>query len=176
VRGNRDIVGCKDAGTVGNTKFLRSADSVLEDVSKFAFEDTEPCVKYPVDRKQTEELSICQKIHKTLSRQLKAWLGIHPNSKVSLPPGVQVSELLQCNSDCDPFDFWSTEVIADKSSLREAAMLVISAKPPSCVVERIWSHFCDVLSPKGRSLLNATLRGLVFVKLNMHLIPDLSRN
>jgi hypothetical protein len=83
---------------------------------------------------------------------LKAWLGMHPNPKVSLPPGVQVSKLLQCTSDCDPFDFSSTEVIADKSCLRKAAMRVLSAKPSSCAVERVCSHFRDVLFPKRRSL------------------------
>jgi hypothetical protein len=171
VRGNKDIMGCTDAGTVGNTEFLRSADSVLEDVSKFAFEETECCVKSVVDRKREEEMSFYQNVHQKLSAELKAWLGIHPNPKVALPPGVQAAKLLQCTSDCDPFDFWSTEVIADKSCLRKAAMRVLSAKPSSCAVERVWSHFRDVFSPKRRSLLSTTLRRLVFVKLNMHMVP-----
>ena len=50
-------------------------------------------------------------------------------------------------------------------------MRVLSAKPSSCAVERVWSHFRDVFSPKRRSLLSTTLRRLVFVKLNMHLLP-----
>jgi hypothetical protein len=50
-------------------------------------------------------------------------------------------------------------------------MRVLSAKPSSCAVERVWSHFRDVFSPKRRSLLSTTLRRLVFVKLNMHLVP-----
>jgi hypothetical protein len=33
------------------------------------------------------------------------------------------------------------------------------------------NYFNDVLSPKRRSLLISTLRRLVFVKMNMHLIP-----
>jgi hypothetical protein len=170
VKGSNEILGSKEEGTVGNTEFIRSADSVLEDISKFAFVDTEACVKSIVDRQQAD-LSFSQKVHKKMSGELKAWLGIHPSPKVSLPPGVQASKLLQCTSECDPFDFWSSDVIAEKSCLRKAAMRVLSAKPSSCAVERVWSHFRDVFSPKRRAMLSATLRRLVFVKLNMHLVP-----
>jgi hAT family C-terminal dimerisation region len=170
VKGSKDILGSKEEGTVGNTEFIRSADSVLEDISKFAFVDTEACVKSIVDRQQVD-LSFCQTVHKKMSGELKAWLGIHPSPKVTLPPGVQASKLLQCTSECDPFDFWSSDVIAEKSCLRKAAMRVLSAKPSSCAVERVWSHFRDVFSPKRRAMLSSTLRRLVFVKLNMHLVP-----
>jgi hypothetical protein len=50
-------------------------------------------------------------------------------------------------------------------------MRVLSAMPESCSVERVWRHFRDVFSPKIRSMLSDTLRKLVFVKLNMHLVP-----
>jgi hypothetical protein len=101
-----------------------------------------------------------------MSGELKAWLGIHPSPKVTFPPGVQASKLLQCTPGCDPFDFWSTDVIAKKSYLR-----VLSANPSSCAVERVWSNFHDVFSPKRRAVLSDTLRRLVFVKRNMHLVP-----
>lgn len=174
VRGRKDLIGSSEEENVGNTPYLRSADSVLEEISKFAFQDSEKCVSSIAKKQQAgnaDDLSFEQSVHKKLTGELKAWLGIHPNAQVTLPPGVQASKLNMCTSDCDPFDFWSTEVMADKSCLRKAAMRVLSAKPSSCAVERVWSHFRDVFSPKRRSMLSTTLRRLVFVKLNMHLIP-----
>jgi hypothetical protein len=127
-------------------------------------------VKSIVEHQQVD-LSYCQTVHKKMSGELKAWLGIHPSPKVILPLGLQASKLLQCTRECDPFDFWSTDVKAEKSCLRKAAMCVLSAKPSSCAVEPVWNHFRDVFSPKRRALLSDTLRRLAFVKLSMHLVP-----
>jgi hypothetical protein len=56
--------------------------------------DIEACVKSIVDRQQVD-LSLCQKIHNKMISELKAWLGIHPSPKVTLPLDVQDPKLLQ---------------------------------------------------------------------------------
>jgi hypothetical protein len=53
---------------------FRSADSVLEDISKFAFVDTEASGKSIFERQQVD-VSFCQTVHKKMSGELKAWLA-----------------------------------------------------------------------------------------------------
>jgi hypothetical protein len=50
-------------------------------------------VKSIVERQQVT-LSFWHTVHKQMSGELKAWLGIHSSPKVILPPGVQASKLL----------------------------------------------------------------------------------
>jgi hypothetical protein len=59
-----------------------------------------------------------------------------------------------------PASFWQQDVPAD-CLLREAAIRVMSAKPSSTAVERLWNSFEDNLTAKRRSMKNETLAMLV---------------
>jgi hypothetical protein len=50
-------------------------------------------------------------------------------------------------------------------------MRVLCAKPTSTAVERLWSHFRDVFAVKRKAMMSNTLQKLVYVKMNMHMLP-----
>jgi hypothetical protein len=105
-----------------------------------------------------------------MSTKLKMWLGTHTKyNKVHL--GVDNRKLEQCTAECDCIDFWSTDVPADRCWLRRAAMRVLCAKPSSTAAECLWSHFRDVFAVKRKAMMSNTLQKLVYVKMNMHILP-----
>lgn len=89
------------------------------------------------------------------------------------------SEVLDevCGADI-PTTFWTVHVDPG-CILRKVAVRVLCGKPTSIAVERLWSAFGDTLTAKRRSVGNANLCKLVYVKMNAHLVhnsllPELS--
>jgi hypothetical protein len=105
-----------------------------------------------------------------MSTELKMWFGIHTKySRVHL--GVDSRKLEQCTAECDCIDVWSTDVPVDRCWLYRAAMRVLCAKPTSTAVKRSWNHFRVVFAVKRKAMMFNTLQKLVYVKMNMHMLP-----
>jgi hypothetical protein len=98
-------------------------------------------------------------VHSEHSRSV---LGIHDH-------------LLNQYIDSDsPLNFWQVSCPTKSSTglLRLAALRVLSGKPTSLGVERLWSGARLVLTDNRRSMGSARLMQLLNAKLNMHLLED----
>jgi hypothetical protein len=104
-----------------------------------------------------------------LETHLRAFIGVHPkvtNKRLKIPDDA----LRKCVGSESPMDFWCVQV--PKSVwLRLVAMRLLSAKPTSCAVERLWNVFGDVCTKKRRSMGKGRVAQLVHARMNMHLLP-----
>ena len=167
VQGEVQIIG--EGKNVGNTPFLSSADTCLRGMADIVLPDNHKTV---VERsKGSPELSLTEVKQALLTGALKAFVGAHKKKGVA-SLGIDEDKLKQFGVSMDgeaPVQFWEQDVPA-KYMLREAAMRVLSAKPSSTAVERLWNAFGDNLTAKRRSMKNSTLATLVYAKMNMHLL------
>lgn len=173
VKSNPLIVGSVESKNVGNTDFITSADTALRDMADLILPDNHHVV---VQRRKKSggELSLLSCKQAILSGALIAFLGVHATKKLR-HLGISEEKLNQFGVDGEPpVSFWEHQVPAD-CLLREAGIRVMSAKPSSTAVERLWNAFGDNLTAKRRSLKNETLATVVYAKMNMFLL-DSSQN
>jgi hypothetical protein len=65
--------------------------------------------------------------------------------------------------------FWVNQV-PETCLLREVAIRLMSAKPSSTAVEKLWNGFGDNLRAKRRSFKNSTPATVVYAKMNHHIL------
>jgi hypothetical protein len=162
------IVGSVESKNVGNTDFLGSADTALRDMADLILPDNHQVV---IERKKKNggDLSLLSCKQAILSGALKAFVGVHATKKLK-HLGISDEKLNQFGVDGEPpVSFWEHQVPAD-CLLREAGIRVMSAKPSSTTVERLWNAFGDNLTAKRRSMKNETLATVVYAKMNMFLL------
>jgi hypothetical protein len=162
------ITGSVEAKNRGNTDFLTFADTALRDMADLILPDNHHIV---VERKKKSggELYLRSCEQAVLSGALKAFIGVHANKKLK-HLGISEDKLNEFGVDGEPpVSFWEHQVPAD-CLLREAGTRVMSAKPSSTAVERLWNAFGDNLTAKRRSMKNETLATVVHAKMNMFLL------
>jgi hypothetical protein len=99
----------------------------------------------------------------------KPFVGAHATKKLK-HLGVSNEQLNECRIDDEPpVSFWEHQVPAH-CLVRDAGYCVMSAKPSSTAVERLWHAFGDNLSAKRCSMKNETLATVVYAQMNMLLL------
>jgi hypothetical protein len=161
------IVGDTETKNVGNTEFLSSADSCLREMADIVLHDTHKTV---VERsKKMPTVALVDVKQALLTGALRAFIGVHQSKKLK-HLNISEDKLKQFGVDGEaPVSFWVHDVPHD-CLLREAAIRVMSAKPSSTAVERLWNAFGDNLTAKRRSMKNSTLSELVYAKMNVDLL------
>jgi hypothetical protein len=120
-------------------------------------------------KKNDPILSVVEAKRALLSGALKAFVGVHESKKLK-HLGISEEKLKEAGSSDDtPASFWVHDVPSD-CLLRQVGIRVMSAKPSSTAVERLWNSFGDNLTAKRRSLLNETLQMFVYTKMNHWLL------
>jgi hypothetical protein len=163
------IMGTDHEKNWGNTAVIRSADECLRSMADVVLSDDDKIV---VERSKTShELSLAKVKQALLSGALKAYLGVHASK--SRKHLHITDDMLQQFGVCGepPVAFWQ-QTVPPQCLLREAGIRAMSAKPSSAAVERLWNAFGDNLTAKRRSLKNSTLAEVVYVKMNISLIPN----
>ncbi len=163
------IMGSEQDRNWGNTAFIRSADQSLRSMADVVLSDSHKIV---VERaKVSRQLSLVKVKEALLSGALKAYLGVHA-SKSRKHLHITEDMLAQYGVGGEPpVAFWE-QTVPPECLLREVGIRAMSAKPSSAAVERLWNAFGDNLTSKRRSLKNTTLAEVVYVKMNIRLIPN----
>jgi hypothetical protein len=161
------IVGDPVQKTWGNTEFLTSADSAIREMADLVLPDTHRVV---MERQKSSPLMSTLEVKRALlSGALKAFIGVHEKKKLR-HLGISEEKLKEAGSGAEtPASFWMHQVPTD-CLLREVGIRVLSAKPSSTAVERLWNSFGDNLTAKRRSMLSDTLQLLVYAKMNHHVL------
>jgi hypothetical protein len=157
VKGEKIIIGSHEGKDYGNTAFLNSADECLRGMADMVLADSHKTVR---DRSsQAPYMSLLDSKQALLSGALKAFIGMHEKKRLK-HLNIDENKLKQHGVDGGtPLSFWQHDV-PTQCLLREAAIRVMSAKPSSTAVERLWNAFGDNLTAKRRSMKNKTLRSL----------------
>jgi hypothetical protein len=153
------IVGSAEGRNIGNIPFIASADSALRQMADFVLPDQHKTVQQR--HAKNKSLSLVDVKAALLSGPLRAFVGVH-ETKTLKHVGVDGE---------GPVSFWLHQVPED-CLLREAAVRVMSAKPSSTAVERLWNSSGDNLTAKRRSMKNSTLATIVYAKMNNHLLDN----
>jgi hypothetical protein len=161
------ILGSVEERNRGNTGFIASADSALRAMVDLVLPDDNKTVQHRHEKHNS--LSLVEVKAAILSGALRTFLGVH-ESKTLKHLQIDEAKLRQVGVDGEsPVSFWVNQV-PDTCLLREAAIRVMSAKPSSTAVERLWNSFGDNLTAKRRSFKNQTLATVVYAKMNHRIL------
>jgi hypothetical protein len=147
--------------------FVSSADSALRAMADLVLSDDNKTVQQPHEKHMTLLLFECKAA--ILSGALRTFLGVH-ESKALRHLQIDEAKLRQVGLDGEsPVSFWINQV-PETCMLREAAIRVMSAKPSSTAVERLWNGFGDNLTAKRLPFKNNTLATVVYAKMNHRIL------
>ena len=164
-------VGATETKDFGNTALIQSALTCLRNVADVALRDDHQLVVKL--RQKNGCLPILGTKQTLLSGALKAFIGVQVKKLKQL--GICEDRLQQFGVSAEPpAAFWEHEVPVT-CMLREAGIRVMSAKPSSTAVERLWNAFGDNLTGKRRSMKNSSMAEMVYAKMNIHLIDDIAQ-